>query len=317
METKSIKFRKLKEQLFGHAVYIVLVLFFLINALLSKGFFSMQVIWLLVRQMAGLACVALGLNVVVSSGNIDISVGSIMSLAAVVCTQIGLASGNYYLGILGALGVCILAGAINGFIITHWKIQSMIATLATQMVFRGASQLISAWVVTIKGDTVEMLGIYNIGGFVPVQIVPIVVLTILTWFVLKKTVLGKQLEAVGNNPIAARLAGISSSVVIVVGYIICAVFAGMGGLVDLFRTAACDTSSFGLQYEIFALASVAIGGSSISGGSSKVLGTIAGVAIMQLITMTANMHNIPYAFANIIKCAIIVIAIFLQQKKRA
>lgn len=302
--------------LLSNAVLFVLLGLLAFNILFTKNFASINILWLLIRQSASIMCVAMGMSFVVATGNIDISVGPAMALAAVVCVQIEQASGSYLYGALGALGACLLCGAFNGILVSVFKIQSMIATLITQMVFRAAAQLVSAWVITIKGETVRFLGLHAIGGLVPIQVVPVVVLALLVWFLLKKTIFGKRLEAVGCNQRAARISGINTIGIMMVGYMLCSFCAGLGGLMELFRSAACDTSTFGNNYEINAIAAIAIGGTAMNGGNTRIIGTIYGVLIMQIITMMINMNNINYNYGNIIKCIIIIIAIYVQNRKK-
>ena len=97
---------------------------------------------------------------------------------------------------------------------------------------------------------------------------------------------------------------------------LCSFCAGLGGLMELFRSAACDTSTFGNNYEINAIAAIAIGGTVMNGGNTRIMGTIYGVLIMQIITMMINMNNINYNYGNIIKCIIIIIAIYVQNRKK-
>ena len=236
--------------IFSNAALLVLLGLVIFNSIFTKNFANANTVSLLIRQSASIFCVAMGMSFVIATGNIDISVGPMMALAAILCVKIEEATGSYLFGILGALGVCVVSGAANGLMVSVFNIQSMIATLITQMVFRAAAQLISAWVITIRGDTVRFLGLHMIGGTVPIQIVPVAVLALLTWFLLKKTIFGKRLEAVGCNQKGARISGINTIVVMLVGYILCSVCAGLAGLIELFRSAACDTSTFGNNYEI-------------------------------------------------------------------
>lgn len=302
--------------IFSNAALLVLLGLIIFNGIFTNNFANANTISLLIRQSASIFCVAMGMSFVIATGNIDISVGPMMALAAIICVKIEEATGSYLYGILGALGVCIVSGAANGLMVSVFNIQSMIATLITQMVFRAAAQLISAWVITIRGETVRFLGLHMIGGIVPIQFVPMVVLAVLTWFLLKKTIFGKRLEAVGCNQKGARISGINTIVVMLVGYVICSVCAGLAGLIELFRSAACDTSTFGNNYEINAIAAVAIGGTAMNGGNTKVMGTVYGVFIMQIITMMINMNNINYNYGNIIKCIIIIVAIYVQNRRK-
>lgn len=305
-----------KRVLSSNAVLFVLICLLAFNVIFTKNFASLNILWLLIRQSASILCVAMGMNFVVATGNIDISVGPLMALAAVICVQIEQAAGSYLYGALGALAVCLVCGAFNGLLVSVFNIQSMIATLITQMVFRAAAQLVSAWVITIKGATVRFLGLYAIGGLIPIQLIPVAVLTLFTWFMLKKTIFGKRLEAVGCNPKGARISGINTIGVMMVGYMLCSLCVGFAGLIELFRSAACDTSTFGNNYEINAIAAIAIGGTAMNGGNIKIAGTVYGVLIMQIITMMINMNNINYNYGNIIKCLIIILAIYVQNKKK-
>ena len=135
-------------------------------------------------------------------------------------------------------------------------------------------------------------------------------------FLLKKTTFGYYIQAIGENEKAATLSGIQTKSVLVAVYAISGFMAGCAGLMTLACARCADPNSLGALAEMDAIAAVAIGGTSMNGGKARIMGTVFGALIIQLITMTINMNNIHYAYARILKGLIIVIAVYLQREKK-
>nr|WP_122011821.1 ABC transporter permease [Maliibacterium massiliense] len=308
-----------REFLVNNAALLMLALLLAINIAFTPNFLHLNTLWNLISQVAGLAFIAMGMTIAISSGGIDLSAGSMMAISAMTFAQIATATGNILLAALGALIICAALGLFNGYMIAKWKIQPIILTLVMQMVLRGAAMLVSkAQILSLKSvPIVEDIGLYRFAGGMPIQIIPLALIVAVTFFILKKMRFGKSVEAVGDNSRTARLSGISVMGTLLLVYMASALIAGMGGLIELFRANACDPNMMGLTYELNAIASVAIGGTSMKGGRAKVFGSLVGAAVMTLINITVNMNNIPFAFANIVKTVIIIFAVALQRERKA
>jgi len=262
----------------------------------------------------------MGMTIVISTGGIDISVGSVMALSGIITGMLLERIGILPAALLGILA-CMVSGAIAGFMIGKLKVQAMVVTLALQMAVRGVAQLVNDgkiyYIKEANSEAFKQLGSAKLAGFIPVQVIPIVVAIALTWFLMEKTVFGRHIQAVGDNRNSARLAGVNVDRTLVLAYITSAIFAGVAGVFSAAKIGAADPNGLGNLAELDAIAAVAVGGTSMSGGRAKVLGTVVGALIMQLITITVNMNNITYEYAQILKAIIIVLAVYIQTEKNS
>ena len=295
------------------AVYAFLLLV-IINAISNKHFLAINTLWNLLIQSFSIIITALGMLFVISSGGIDVSVGSVMAVAGAMNAVI--MNGIYpvfpksiALGIFMALLVSLLFG--------FFKMQPIIVTLTTYIIARGLAQLIAnGKILSFSNTPFNAVGIMRLPGNVPIQFVIEIVFILIAAFILKRTVFGYQVQAIGENPQAARLCGIRTTQVQIMVYMISAFIAAIAGLLVSSRTSAADPTNLGALAEMDAIASVAIGGTSMSGGKSRIMTTIISALIIQLITITINMNNIHYAYARVMKGLIIIIAVYIQQDKK-
>ena len=303
------------------AVYAFLLLV-VVNAISNRNFLAINTMWNLLIQAFPIIITSLGMLFVISSGGIDVSVGSVMAVAGAMNAVI--MNGIYpifpksiFLGIVMALVVSLLFGLFNGFMISVFKMQPIIVTLTTYIIARGLAQLIAnGKILSFSNTPFNAVGILRLPGNVPIQFVIEIVFILVAAFVLKRTVFGYQVQAIGENPQAARLCGIRTTKVQILVYMISAFIAAIAGLLVSSRTSAADPTNLGALAEMDAIASVAIGGTSMSGGKSRILTTIISALIIQLITITINMNNIHYAYARVMKGLIIIIAVYIQQDKK-
>lgn len=161
----------------------------------------------------------------------------------------------------------------------------------------------------------SLLGTYKIGGQIPVQLVPIVIAILIVGILVEKTILGRQIQAVGDNIKSSALAGINTSMVLMIVYATSSAFAAMAGIFQAAKVSVAAGSSLGQMAELDAIAAVVIGGTPMSGGKARVFGTLIGALIMQMITLTCVMNNIPDHYAQVFKALIIIFAVFIQRKQ--
>ncbi|MFP3089494.1 ABC transporter permease [Treponema sp. TIM-1] len=259
--------------------------------------------------------IAIGMTFVIATGGIDISVGSTMALSSIVLAKF-LIQNNVSFGfsLVLALGAALLFGLFNGVLVGVFKFQPIVATLILMISGRGIAQLFNDGVViSFYNDTYATIGLYRIGGIIPVQVAIVGIVAVLALFILKRTTFGCYIQAAGDNIRACYLAGIHTVWVIISVYIISALLAGMAASFETMRMLSADPNNIGKAIELDCIAAVAVGGTSMSGGRAKIIGTIIGTLIMQLITTMVNMNNVPYAFSLIIKSAIIVFALYLRK----
>ena len=306
-----------REIFISYGAVIALAVLIVFNGIVTKNFLSLNTLWLVIKQSTPILFMTVGMTFVISSGGIDISTGSMMAFCGII-VSLGITNGgNFWVWCLIGLAACAAIGVVNGFLISSVGVQPVILTLVMQIVMRGVTVLMAKSSVFVLGGYPEIktLGIYRFPGRVPIQIVFFIFIVIVSVFVLRKTLLGKYVEAVGSNPKAARLTGVRTVAVIITVYVISAVLAGSCGILEMCRNAALDPNELGKLYELDAIAGVAVGGTSMKGGKANIVGSIAGCLIMVLIGTTVNMNGIPFATSNIIKAAIIIFALAIQRER--
>lgn len=303
------------------AVYAFIILV-IVDSMLNKNFLALNTLWNLSIQVLPILLTALGMLLVISTSGIDISTGSLMAVAGVLCAkfitgQITLGGGSILLAMLAGLLAATLLGALNGALIAQFKVQPIIVTLVLYIAGRGVAQLMSNGTTLVFYNTpFNDLGVMRLFGQMPLQLLLEIIFVAVFALLLKKTTFGYYVQGIGENEKAATLSGIRTKMVLIAVYAISGFMAGCAGLMTSARACCADPNTLGSLAEMDAIAAVAIGGTSMSGGKARIMGTVFGALIIQLITMTINMNNIHYAYARILKGLIIVIAVYVQREKK-
>jgi ribose transport system permease protein len=298
-----------------YGVGIVLLVMVALNMFITPNFVHINTLWNILLQSFPVMMIAIGMTFVIATGGIDISVGSTMALSSIVLAKF-LIQNNVPFGfsLALALGAALLFGLFNGVLVGVFKFQPIVATLILMISGRGIAQLFNDGVViSFYGDTYAAIGLYRIGGVIPIQVGIVAIVAVLALFILKRTTFGCYIQAAGDNIRACYLAGINTVWVIISVYIINALLTGLAASFETMRMLSADPNNIGKAIELDCIAAVAVGGTSMSGGRARIIGTIIGTLIMQLITTMVNMNNVPYAFSLIIKSAIIVFALYLRK----
>jgi ribose/xylose/arabinose/galactoside ABC-type transport system permease subunit len=292
-----------------------LVLLIVINMIFTQNFASVRTPTLILLQVAPTVLVAIGMTMVIATGGIDLSVGSVMAIAgAVAATNLEHGVG---VAIIAGLLVGLLAGLFNGWLIATFKIQPIIVTLALFISGRGVAQVISnGELIPFSNETFSYLGRGVIAGL-PVQVIIMVLVAALGISLLRATSFGRYVLATGGNEAAARLAGVPTARTKIMVYAISGLLAGLAGLIETGRAGASDAAKVGLQIELDAIAAVVVGGTPLTGGRATMIGTIIGALIMATITTSINMNDFPFAWSLVLKAAIIVVAVYVQRPKVA
>ena len=292
-----------------------LVLLLAINSVFTPNFFDLNNFRNILLQVAPTVLVATGMTLVIATGGIDLSVGSVMAIAsAVAATQLDRGAG---FAMLLALAVAAGAGAFNGALISGFGIQPIIVTLALLISGRGVAQVFSGGnLVPFSSPSFEYLGKGVVAG-VPVQVIVMVLVVALAVFLMRATAFGRYVASVGGNEAAARLAGVKVHRTKIMVYALSGLLAGLAGLIDTARLGASDAQKVGLNIELDAIAATVVGGTPLTGGRATVLGTLVGALIMQVITTGFVMNGISYSWSLVIKAAIIIVAVYIQRPKVA
>lgn len=297
-----------------NSTIVFLALLLLFNLIFTRNFFSIQTLWNLVIQITPTLLLALGMTFIISSGGIDISVGSTMAIAGMLIVQLLPRVGLVFAIIISILGGGLI-GAINGYIISKFNLQPIIVTLGVQIAGRGIAQLIgSGYILRFDSDALMNMATYRFTG-IPIQLLYLIIAIVLFVFVSKKTSFSRYIEAMGDNKRASWISGIAVNKYTILIFIISGIMAALAGILTVARAGAADPDAIGVGLETAAIAAVAIGDTNMSGGKARVVGTVIGAIILQIIAITFNMNNIPFAWSQVANSIIIILAVFLQSKR--
>ena len=303
---KTIDWKKL---LVKNSKYILLVVMVIVSALVSDKFFTSTNISNLFKQNAAVGIVALGELVVILTGGIDLSVGAIVSMTTVIVSLMLKAGMPIPVAIGVTLIVGLLAGFVNGVLITRFKIIPFIATLATLNVFNGIGLLLSTGrQVFYKNEAFLKIGSISY-WFLPLMAVIWLVIAIIVNHILERTKAGRHLKGFGGNKEAVRLSGVNVNRVELSAYIVSGFLCAIGGVLMASRL-TLGSNSVGSGWELTAIASVVIGGASMTGGVGGVGGVIVGTLVMGLIGNIMNLLKVSIYWQQIIKGIIILIAVY-------
>ena len=293
-----------------------LVLLVILNSIFTPNFATASNLWNVLLQVTPTVLVAVGMTLVIATGGIDLSVGSVMAIASALAAT--LLDQGVAVAILAALAVSLAVGAFNGAVIAYFRIQPIIVTLALLITGRGVAQVMSqgGQLIPFSNPTFEYLGKGYIGP-VPVQVIVMAAVVAAAIFVMRSTVFGRYVVAIGGNEAAARLAGLKINRTKITVYAVSGFLAGLAGLIETARLGASDAAKVGLNIELDAIAAVVVGGTPLTGGRATVVGTLIGALIMQVITTSFNMRAIPFSWSLVLKAAIILVAVYIQRPKVA
>ncbi|UIN22432.1 ABC transporter permease [Herbaspirillum frisingense] len=270
----------------------------------------------ILRQTSINGILAIGMTYVVLTGGIDLSVGALLAFSGMVAGW--LATGGGYsptLAMLAGLGSGAVLGAVSGLLVARLAVPSFVATLGMLSAARGATYIYN------DGMPVSDLpaGLLAIGSaqilHVPVPIVIFGVVIALSWFVLRFTVYGRYIYAVGGNARSAKTSGINTRKVFFVVYVVSGLLAGLAGVLLTARTTAALPQA-GVSYELDAIAAVVIGGTSLSGGTGTLGGTVVGALLIGVINNGLNLLGVSSYYQQVIKGAIIVGAVLLDSSRK-
>jgi ribose transport system permease protein len=294
-----------------YGIFIILLAFILVLSILTPRFLTVPNLLNVARQVSVLSIISLGLLVVIITGNVDLTVGAWMGLAGAL-----MASWSKQFGILPAIilafGAALLVGLTNGFLTTRGKGLSVIVTLAMFTIFQGITLLVTGGRPVIGfPESIRVLGTGYLGP-IPIPVVIAILVAILIHVVLRFTAFGRELYAIGGNPEAARLSGIPNNLRVISAFIISAACAALAGLVLIARVSSAQPTA-GVGEEMNAVGAVLIGGASLSGGAGNVLGTLAGVLILGIISNGLNLLHVDPYYQYVVKGLIILFAILMDQ----
>jgi ribose/xylose/arabinose/galactoside ABC-type transport system permease subunit len=297
-----------------YGILIAFLVLIVLMSLLSPAFLKTSNIMNILRQTSVNGIVAVGMTFVIILAGIDLSVGSVIALAAVIAASFA-HPGGYPLivPVFAGLFTGALCGFLNGLIIAKRKIAPFIMTLAMMTIARGA-----ALVYTNGRPVIELSDSYNrIGGSyflgIPIPVIIFIIIIILGWILLSGTVFGRHVYATGGNKTAAELSGIITSKITIWVYTIAGLLAGLAGIVLSSRVMSGSPAT-GQGYELDAIAAVVIGGTRLTGGVGSISGTIIGVLIIGVMNNGLDLLNVSSYWQLVVKGLIILLAVVLEKK---
>ncbi|WP_375383696.1 ABC transporter permease [uncultured Microbacterium sp.] len=296
-----------------YGVYIAIVLLLVYNLIFTPNFFALDNFRTQFVQVVPVLIVALGMALVIGTEGIDLSVGAVMALAAAfIPLYIGY-------GLLPAVIIAVAAGAfiglINGSMVALIGVQPIVATLSVMVAGRGIALLIAnEQLKSVTDPAVLAIGRESLFG-IPYSVIIAAVLVAAVALLVNKTTFGKQLIAIGGSRRAAELSGLPVKRILLLTYVICAALAAVAGVIGTARLGASVPSTLGNLIELSAITAVVVGGTPLSGGQVKVIGTVAGAVLLQFIGATLIKHNIPDAYSQIVQAVIILLAVYIQRGK--
>lgn len=307
METKTKK----KLDLSNMSSLIVLIVLCVALSIAEPAFHSFNNLINILQQVTTIAVLALGVNVVIFTGGIDISVGSVVAFTGIVMGKIIVEGGMpTIVGIAAALIIGALCGTFNGIMISKFKLQPMIATLAMMSMARGAAYTIADG-NTITGYSAgfRWIGTGTIPGTqIPVQIIFMIALYIVFYYVMKYRKFGRYIYSIGGNEEATRLSGINVDKYKTLAYTLSGLCAGISSVILTAKLNSAQSTA-GLDYEMDAIASCVIGGTSLLGGSGSVWGTFVGAIIMIVIRNGLNLLNVSSNLQKLVIGVVILLAV--------
>lgn len=298
------------------ASLLSLLLIMIVLTILSPQFLTVDNLLTVGLQMAPRAILAVGEVMIIITAGIDLSVGSVMALAGVVTSLLIVAEYNLFLAIGAGILTATFCGFVNGMLIGRGKLPPFIATLGMMGIARGIALILTGG-VPLFGFPESFTNFSNarIGGVVPVPVLLVLLLGTIGYFVLAKTRFGRYTYAVGGNYETTRLSGVNVTWLLVGIYTLGGLLYGIGGIVETSRLSTGQPTA-GTGYELDVIAACVIGGTSLSGGSGSVFGALLGALLIGFLRNGCNLLNISNFWQQVAIGAIIIIAVFIDQRQK-
>jgi len=295
-----------------HFLGLFLLLLLLVLLIFAPGFFNVNNTMSMLNRFSYVLIAAIGMNLIIITSNIDVSAGNLIS---VVCLAIA-ALGKMDLGLVVLLPAAMIIGAllslINALFITRFRIPAIVATLATAQLFSGILPLLTEGSIYDLPPSFTWLGFdAKLFGIIPFSVLIMLIITVLALLFMKYSRFSKKIYAIGNDEDAARLSGINVRKVILITYLIAGALFGVSGTI-IATASQRVTSTMGSGLEMTFIASVVLGGTSIAGGSGKILGTVFGAAVLSIIAPAINYLGISSDWSDAIMGAIIIFAVIIS-----
>ncbi len=311
-----MKNKNMIQYLQDYGSFIALIFLVIVIGAISPDFRTVNNFLSLLRQSAINGLIAFGMTCIILTGGIDLSVGSVLALTSIICAhtiKIGLPAP---LSMLIALIFGIILGTISGLMVTKSRLQPFIATLITMTGYRGLTMILSGGKPISRLGNNLLLNQIGKGSFlgIPIPVWILIIFFTIFLFVLKKTVLGRQIYATGSNAKAAELAGININNIKLIVYAVSGFMASLSGLILVSRLGSAQPT-LGSGYELDAIAAVALGGTSMTGGRGKITGTLIGILIIAVLNNGLNIIGVSSYYQDVVKALVIFLAVISDRNR--
>jgi ribose/xylose/arabinose/galactoside ABC-type transport system permease subunit len=296
-------------------ILIVTIIFFTIK---NHDFLSVSNIITIIIAISTIGIVCIGQTMLLISGTFDISVGSVVGFAGVVLAKLlGVfkiqSNFSSVLMVLLIIAVGLMIGFINGIIVTKVKVNALITTIAMLSIVIGFSMVITkAKYIAITTPFFIALGNKNLGGLIPIPLIILVVLYIVFYFILKSTVFGRYVYAIGNNETAARYAGIKVDRIRIILFMIASATAAIAGIILASKLTSAQ-AIFGENYPLTTIAACVMGGTALTGGKGGVIGSLLGISFLAVLSNGLVLIGLPTHFQNLVTGIILIIALYISE----
>ncbi len=313
-------------------IFVLLVVVCAVTAMKSPHFLGIENLQNTAELIGLYGIFSIGAGMVIITGGIDLSVGSVFAILGVIMamllnpnennwpTPLKFLNGSHipWLVVVAIiLGLGTLLGTLHGYLITRVKLQPFIVTLCGLLFYRGMARFISddntKGFAEAKGfEVLQKLATGKVGG-VPMPFLILIVFSVIMWFVLHRSVYGRHLFAVGRNEEAARYSGINTKRVIASAYVISGLFAGVAGILIAFFTNSISPGLHGNSYELYGIAAAVLGGCSLRGGEGSIIGIVLGTMLLQVLQNLVNLLGIPSSLSFAVLGAVILAGVLADQ----
>ena len=300
-------------------IFILLIVLCIVVSVINPNFLLTINLQNLARQIGAFGIFSIGLGLVIITGGIELSVGSMMALLGVLLSMM-LTQWNFPVAaaVLACIGLAMALSLGHGLLITRLNMQPFIVTLCGLLFYRGAARFISndetKGFGTVAGlDFLRFLANGNLFGVLPMPFVLLLIIGAIAWVLLHRSVYGRYLFATGRNPEAARYAGIDTKNIVTLTYVISGALTAISGIIFAFYTNSVSPANHGNAYELYGIAAAVLGGCSLRGGEGSIVGIIIGTALLQVLRNLVNLLGIPSSLDFAVMGAVILIGVMADQ----
>jgi ribose transport system permease protein len=299
-------------------IFVLLIVLCIIVSIIQPNFLLPFHLQNLARQIGAFGIFSIGLGLVIITGGIELSVGSMMALLGVLMSMM-LTEWGY--GVIAAVLACLGIGMVlslgHGLLITRLNMQPFIVTLCGLLFYRGLARFVTndetKGFGTVEGlDFLRFLANGNLFA-IPMPFVLLIIISAITWVVLHRSVYGRYLFATGRNPEAARYSGIDTKNIVTFTYVISGLLTAISGIIFAFYTNSVSPANHGNAYELYGIAAAVLGGCSLRGGEGSVVGILIGAALLQVLRNLVNLLGIPSSLDFAVMGAVILIGVMADQ----